>query len=205
MTLEQVPPVEPRLTPPGWYPDVTPGLVRYWDGWQWTGHVVPAAPPGAPMAQQTNSLSTAGKLAMAGGVAGLVGSFLPWVSAVTIFGSIEISGFAAGDGKLTAAAAVVLVLLGYAGLTKGNKGPVVFAMLAALGGAAVSIYDLINVQSKLNGSESEGVAASVGYGLYLCTAGFVVSFFALISARSKSTVSRIPIIAGTSPPPTSRP
>ena len=139
------------------------------------------------MSQRAESLSTTGKVAAAAGLAALIGSFLPWVSAVSIFGSIEISGFTAGDGKLTAGAAVVAMLLGYAGLTKGNKAPVVLAMLAALGGACVSIYDLTGIQSKLNGSESEGVAASVGYGLYLCTAGFVVCLFGLLSARSKAS------------------
>jgi Protein of unknown function (DUF2510) len=182
MTVEYAPPVGPRQTPPGWYPAVSPGLVRYWDGTQWTSHVAPATPPVPTQQPQSKELSTAGKVAMCGGVAALGGSFLPWVSIVSIFGKIEISGFDGGDGKLTAAAAVVIGILGYAGLTNGKRPMVVLAILAAIGGGFVSIFDWNNVQSRIGGSDSAGVAASVGYGLYLCTAGFIVCVVGLLSA-----------------------
>lgn len=53
--------------------------------------------------QPTESIPTAGKVAIAGAVAALIGSFMAWASVASIFGSIDISGFKAGDGKLTAA------------------------------------------------------------------------------------------------------
>jgi Protein of unknown function (DUF2510) len=37
--------VEPTQTPVGWYPAVTPGLLRYWDGAQWTADMEPVEPP----------------------------------------------------------------------------------------------------------------------------------------------------------------
>ncbi|MBO2988867.1 DUF2510 domain-containing protein [Leucobacter tardus] len=37
------------LPPAGWYPDPgAPGLMRFWDGAQWTAHTAPVVPPAAP-------------------------------------------------------------------------------------------------------------------------------------------------------------
>ncbi|REJ06593.1 DUF2510 domain-containing protein [Microbacterium bovistercoris] len=38
-------------TPPGWYPDDAPGMLRWWDGTVWTASTMPASPP-APAAPQ---------------------------------------------------------------------------------------------------------------------------------------------------------
>lgn len=42
-----VPPPPPTLPPAGWHADPhgTPGLLRYWDGTQWTEHTAPIPPP----------------------------------------------------------------------------------------------------------------------------------------------------------------
>ncbi|MDP0399207.1 MULTISPECIES: DUF2510 domain-containing protein [Tsukamurella] len=42
-----VPPLPPTLPPAGWHADPrgTPGLLRYWDGAQWTEHTAPIPPP----------------------------------------------------------------------------------------------------------------------------------------------------------------
>jgi hypothetical protein len=65
---------------------------------------------------------------------------------------------------------------------------VVVAIIAAIAGAAMSVYDWINVQRNLSGNETEGVRATVGNGLYLCAAGFVLSALALLSS-SRATPS----------------
>ena len=41
------PPLSPTLPPAGWHADPhgTPGLLRYWDGTQWTEHTAPVPPP----------------------------------------------------------------------------------------------------------------------------------------------------------------
>ena len=47
-------------TPPGWYPDPHGGpTARWWDGIQWTGHLMPlqpAEPPKAPEGTNTNTV-----------------------------------------------------------------------------------------------------------------------------------------------------
>ena len=80
------------------------GMARYWDGTNWTEQIS-VAPTPPPSATSAAGLNPAGKVALVGGAAALAGSFLPWVSVITVFGNIEVSGFDAGDGKLTAAAA----------------------------------------------------------------------------------------------------
>lgn len=42
-----IPPPPPTLPPAGWHADPrgTPGVLRYWDGAQWTEHTAPIPPP----------------------------------------------------------------------------------------------------------------------------------------------------------------
>lgn len=135
-------------------------------------------------------LSTAGKVALVGAAAALAGSFLPWVSVITVFGTIEVSGFDGGDGKLTAAAAIGAMLFGYFGLSKRN-GVAGIGVASAIIGLAISMYDWKNA-SEVVGEDSEFARASIGYGLYLCVAGFTVCAVALISAMRGTSISAPP-------------
>ena len=172
--------------PPGWFPSPdAPGVVRWWDGQQWTDRVSPIG--AAAIAQRRSSeLPTAGKVALVAAAVGLVGSFLPWASAQSIFGNVDVNGFSAGDGKLTALAAVAALLLGYVGLTNRNRGAVVTALLSSFVGLCVSGYNFSNISDSISTVESQVIPinASVGFGLYMCIAGFVVSIAALIAALS---------------------
>ena len=43
---------KPSTTPPGWYPDPgNPGILRWFDGGQWTAHLQQPAPPPPPSHQ----------------------------------------------------------------------------------------------------------------------------------------------------------
>ena len=86
---------------PGWYPDpAQPGLMRWWDGEQWTGHATPAAP--AYHARETDGY------AIAALVTGLIGvPIVPIVLGVSARRRIRESG-GAKDGDGLAIAGIVL-------------------------------------------------------------------------------------------------
>ena len=133
---------------------------------------------------QAQPFPTASKIAIGAAAAALVGSFMSWVSVSSIFGSLEVSGFKGGDGKLTAAAAVAAILLILGGVT--NRAAVIVAMLAMMGGLIVSLYDWNNLQHLVSGNSSALVQPAVGDGLYLCIAGFGLGLVALWKALPKS-------------------
>lgn len=74
----------PLATPAGWYAD--PEMVdtqRYWDGKEWTQQRAPMSSDG-PASRPTSHPKSSGMsfsalLALAGGAAAIVGTFLPWV------------------------------------------------------------------------------------------------------------------------------
>lgn len=176
-------------TPPGWFPSPdAPGVVRWWDGQQWTDRVSPTGAP-AIAQRRSSAFPTAGKIALAAAAVGLMGSFLPWASANSIFGNVDVNGFDAGDGKLTALAALAALLLSYVGLTNRNRGAAVTALLSSFVGLCVSGYNFSNISDSIDTVESQviPIKASVGVGLYMCIVGFVVSIAAVIAALSTPT------------------
>ncbi len=196
----------PNPTPAGWYPDTVAGQIRYWDGEHWTVHTAPAGPPLPPPTSfdalretptpslvlppvaARAALPQIGVGALVGAAVALAGSFLPWVSVISAFGSIDVGGFDAGDGKITAGAALAAGLLGYLGLTTRDNRQVLAALVAALVGLGVAIYDFVNVGSKVSSVNSEYARASVGYGLYACLAGFAICAGCLVVARKDAAL-----------------
>lgn len=49
-------------SPPGWYPSEQPGVLRYWDGQQWTNHVQPVSPLPDPPADAPQPLDSLQRL-----------------------------------------------------------------------------------------------------------------------------------------------
>ena len=110
---------------------------------------------------------------MIGTLAGVgvgIGSLLPWVTVISIFGSISVAG-TQGDGKITLGLAVAVVI-GF--LTRLRW----LQWLASLGALAVGGYDLINVSRAIGDAESEYVKASTGYGLYIAVGSAVLALVA---------------------------
>lgn len=124
------------------------------------------------------------------GVGGLLvaaGSFLPWVT-VSGFLGISRSGIdGGGDGMITLALGVVLVLAA-AGLNSGgigllSRGLGVVCGIAALGVAA---YDGINL-ARLAGNVSSGlVSVSVGAGIYIVIVGAGLAVIASVLAPGRT-------------------
>lgn len=129
------------------------------------------------------------KQALAAGAAGiaLIGSFLDWAKVQTGFGSMAVSG-TEGDGIITAACALVAVVLFATGKVK--RAVIVGIVFSAIGGA-VAIWNLINVSSKVGDFDNEFARASVGIGLYVCVAGFVIGI-AMGATRASELVASPP-------------
>jgi hypothetical protein len=98
-----------------------------------------------------------------------LGSFMPWVSAQTIFGDMNVAG-TKGDGVITLILAVLTAIFVY----QGSKTYLSVALGACAFGVFVSVYNLFNINDKVSGAP-DSVVASIGYGLYLCVIGFVVA------------------------------
>ncbi len=133
-------------------------------------------------------------VAIVAGIAALVGSFLAWMSVVTVLGTVNYSGFDTKDGKITAAAAIATVALGYFGLAMRSRRTVIFGVLAAVGGLAYSLYALNDVNDLIRYVNTDPEAtASVGNGLYLCIVGFAICGCALFGALLSANRRPLPI------------
>lgn len=102
--------------------------------------------------------------------AAAVGSFLPWVSVRTAFGSIDVAG-TAGDGTLSIACAVI-ALIGFA-LSKPW-----LAIIPAAAAALIAGNAWRSVSSQLDGVSNEFVDAAVGIGVYAVVVGGIVAVIA---------------------------
>lgn len=143
-------------------------------------------------------------VALVGAILLAVGSLLDWATISTAFGSIGFKG-TEGDGVITLAIGLVAAVLFLA-----KKSPLLAALasLGCLAGAAVAVYDIVNVSSRIGEVENEFVKASVGVGLWLCLVGGVVgTLFGFGHAgETRRAVGAsdggAPATGGTLPPPT---
>jgi hypothetical protein len=134
-----------------------------------------AAPTPTPVGlTPSTSYEIAGIIAVLGGLAIVVGAFLPWAKVDAGFIARSASGVD-GDGKITIIAGAAAVLFALIGLVRRPaSGVMILLVLIASGlAAAVAAYDLSNVSDRvadINASTSV-VHASTGAGLYVTLIG----------------------------------
>lgn len=98
-----------------------------------------------------------------------LGSLLPWMTAQTMFGEMSVAG-TDGDGVLT----IILAVVGGVLMYRTSKKHVVAGVIVCGLGLVVSIFNMVQVNSKVQDAP-DGIIASIGVGLYLCLIGFAMS------------------------------
>ena len=122
------------------------------------------------MTHRNAAILTAG-----GGALMAVGSLLPWVSARTGLGSLDVPG-TSGDGVITLIIGAIVGLVGIVNLDR----PIapVLRLLVVLGGivgVAIFALDYMAAAERVSSVDSEMIAASVGAGLYIVGVGSVAT------------------------------
>jgi hypothetical protein len=161
-----------------------------------------ADPSGAAPAGSSNKLELAPELlqaarwaTVAGAVLVLIGSFLPWVSVTTIFGSISKAG-TEGDGGFTLLLALAAGGVGIPlAVVKLSKSTTTILAIIALVSFAISgliaIYDMIDVQSAISEMDSDLASASIGTGLLVVFLGAAIgglSTLVTLFAKPKASI-----------------
>lgn len=130
-------------------------------------------------------------IAVGGGVAMIVGSFLPWITATAPFiGSFTKSGVdGGGDGMFSVALGAIVAALGLT-LLKGTGRffPKAMGVISAGGlGLLLAIYESNNVRDRIADvtAKSDLIVASVGSGLYLIGAAAVAVIVAGVMAAHR--------------------
>jgi hypothetical protein len=123
-------------------------------------------------------------LGASGALIGL-GSFLPWMTVLSLSRSGLDGG---GDGILTLAIGIILVLVAvasFAGTDLGGSGRIL-GLFGGLGAVAIAILDGNDVANRITSVSSEYVSGSIGMGLYVVGIGGVLAVLvALFGGRRK--------------------
>jgi hypothetical protein len=156
---------------------------------------VPAAPT-VDAAAATNL----GRVAAVGAAALCIGSFLPWVTAASVLGSISKNGIE-GDGILTAGAGAASAIVLYLASTKAHRRGFLLGSVFAVLGGLVAALNYFDVSNSIGDISSEYVVGKVGIGLYVCIGGALVAVVAGMMARGKTPKKSETTTGGSGPSP----
>ena len=113
--------------------------------------------------------------AIAGGALMFVGSFLPWVTVSTIFGTLSRSGVDGnGDGIFSAGLGAAAAGIGVAMLNRHTRPHSIGLTIVGVLGGLLTFVDVSNIQGRLGDIDTDAALASVGIGLWMVGAGSVL-------------------------------
>lgn len=120
-------------------------------------------------------------LSLVGALAVVIGSFLPWATVTSGFGSIGVAG-TEGDGVITLVAGAVIGILAALELGQSSKTRVA-TMIASLICLGIGLFEIANVSDAIGGVSSEFARASVGIGLFAVAGGAGLAIFGSTLSR----------------------
>ena len=136
----------------------------------------------------------AGWWVLVGGVVIVVGSFLPWITATSVFGSLSRNALD-GDGRLTLAAGVILALIGAVEVSSGtSRRPAkILGWVMVIVVGLVFAVDFSDLQERLDlvSSELIGASASIGPGLWLLAVGALIAVIGVLNLRTNERVAQV--------------
>lgn len=125
-----------------------------------------------------------------------IGSFLPWVTLHTIFGSLSVCGMDGGDGTVTAVLGFATLIVGVLAVVSTSGASTCVRSLETILGllcGGITLYEVVNVSNHISDLESGGegfATASVGFGLWILLLGSILAVVAgaLAMRRPRVTV-----------------
>jgi hypothetical protein len=156
----------------------------------------PVAPIPEHSARDSNSL-----VVIAGGALVILGSFLPWISVNSAFGTIGRSGMdGGGDGVITLVLGVGIVVIGatrFLGMVA-PSGAIRFwpPLLAGIIAVALAVIEGIYVSDRLAGTTSEYVSGSTGSGIWAIGIGGVLTALAAIRSGPRRPTELVLVSGG---------
>ena len=128
-------------------------------------------------------------ITLAAGAAVITGAFLPWVEAFA--GLIQVPGVRGLNGRILAAAGVVIIAAGLYHLVRGGQAARWVAGLAGFAAAAFSGYLLIELSGTMRALGGDSmVIARAGPGLWVAAAGSTAAFATLFFPPSSQATLR---------------